>query len=203
MEMPGPFGQRRPSAIGALLMALAIALSACGAGATATPSPSPSPSRSSSPSPSPSPSLSPAASVAADPAADVRITAPYALDPLPDAIQSSLEAAIRQPVSQYGGMFSVGARQVSKGGQAEGFLTVMGLAPVIADDATAMEQILAGISAGTTPTQKTIGGVTVTLVEKSGSQVATFKLGSTLYFVFAATPATATAISTSLIAANA
>jgi hypothetical protein len=192
--------RRRRAGLASALVLLAILVSACGGAATPSPTPSPSPS------PTADPSAA-ASGAAVDPTAALAIDAPYTLVDLPPAIADSLESSLSGAIAAYGGLFTLGARQVDKDGVADGSLVVMGLPPVLADNSAAIDQIMAGITsstvAGSTPTTTTIGGVEVTTLESSGQQFALFTIGPALFMVFGATTDAVTAIAGALISANA
>jgi hypothetical protein len=199
--------ERRLRGLGALLIVTAIAVVGCAGAATPTPSPSPSPSPSPVPSPSPSPSplasASPSPSASADdPAEDVAIAAPYTLEELPAELASQLESGITGALasSGLGSMIQVGGRQISKDGQAEGFLLVVAVPPLIADNPAFMEGLTGSFTGEATT--KTIDGTDVLFATQDESQVAVFKLGGDLFLVYAPTAVALTAQVTALITAS-
>lgn len=190
--------------LGALLIVAAIAVAGCAGAATPSPSPSPSPSPLPSPSPSPSPlpSASASPSAAADPSEGVAISAPYTLEELPEELAAQLEAGFAGALGEtgFGDLVQLGARQISKDGEAEGFLLVVAVPPLIGDNPLFMEGLTGSFTGEATT--KTIEGTDVLFAVQDESQVAIFKLGGDVYLVYAPTLVALTAQATALITAN-
>jgi hypothetical protein len=203
-----PRPRRGMHLLGALMAAtLAVTVAACGGTASpaaATPSPTiaatPSPTPAPTPTPAPSVAASPAAT--ADPAADLKIGAPYAIADVAPALKTAFETQMASGLGSFGSLISFGFRQIS-GGQGQAFLLVMAFPTGMLND-EAYQGALGGMSASlkATLTPSTVDGVEVSSGNASSGGVAVFHMGDHLIMVIAQTPADAVPMATALIQAN-
>ena len=140
-----------------------------------------------------------------DPAEDLEIAAPYALDPLDEAIATFFVQAMEQSLGSLADVFDVGVRSATKGGDAVAFVIVMGFP----DLPIGMKALLDGAaqgaagSGGTVETQS-IGGQDVRIVEVQGQTFVLMVIDDELVMVIAQsfTKKDSVDVATALIAAN-
>ena len=191
---------------------LVLALAACSPGtASIAPSASAAPvaTPSAAPSVAPSVAVTPSPSTAAtsgsarpDPAADLKISAPYTLAPLSPAIEATLGAQLGQ-LGSVGGLFGVGGRTILIDGKDAGFVEVIGLPPGMLTDAmyTTLLDAL-GPGTGATFTNDTVAGVTVSKTATPTASLAIFHSGDRIIMAVVPTGGDLDAATKALIDAN-
>ena len=152
------------------------------------------------------PSVNPGASggtTAVDPAADLKIDAPYSLVALPAALQQTLETSMATSLGAFGQAIKVGFRQVSGGAGMISILMAISF-PAGTLNAAAYQAALTGMggSMGATFTTTTVDGVDVSSGTMSTGGVAIFHDGDRMVMVIAPTPSDALPIATALVKAN-
>jgi hypothetical protein len=206
---------RVPRALVAILLVLALA--ACSPttpsvapSAAATPAATPSAAPPSAPpSVAPSVAATPGPSTATasgsarpDPAADLKIAAPYTLAPLDPALEATLGAQLGQ-LGSVGSLFGVGGRSILKDGKAAGFVEVIGLPPGMLTEA--MYTTLLGAlepNTGATFTNETVDGVTVSKAATPTAGLTIFHSGDNIIMTVVPTTGDLDAATKALIEAN-
>lgn len=209
---------RRVAVIAVTTLVAALTLAGCGSTAPAS-NPAPSTSAVTAPPvtapPSVAPTLAPtvvpsvAPSVAVtgapptgDPAAGLKIEAPYGMIALPSSLQTTFEQQMATGLGALGSSIKVGFRQVTGG---SGFSILMVIAfPTGSLTAASYQAALAGMapSMGATFTTTTVGGVEISKGAMSSGAVAIFHVGDHMLMVIGQTEADSVAVATSLINAN-
>jgi hypothetical protein len=189
---------------------IAVALAGCGNSAGTSPSASPSqvaaasPSTASSPSvaASSAPSASTAASRGPDPAAGLKVDAPYTLVDLPPAMQQAFETQMATSLGAFGSNITYGFRQVD-GGTGLTYLLVLAF-PTGTVNAATFQGMVGGLSGsmGATLTTTTVDGVDVASGPTSTGGVAIFHIGDHALIVITQKPADSLPIAKALISAN-
>lgn len=152
------------------------------------------------------PSVNPGASggtTAVDPAADLKIDAPYSLVALPPSLQQTLETSMATSLGAFGQAIKVGFRQVSGGAGMISILMAISF-PAGTLNASAYQAALTGMggSMGATFTTTTVDGVDVSSGTMTTGGVAIFHHGDRMVMVIAPTPSDALPIATALVKAN-
>jgi hypothetical protein len=189
---------------------IAVALAGCGNSAGTSPSASPSQvaaaSASSAPSASVAASSAPSASTAAsrgpDPAAGLKIDAPYSFVDLPPAMQQAFETQMASSLGAFGSSITYGFRQV-QGGTGLTYLLVLAF-PSGTMNASTFQGMVGGLSGsmGATLTTTTVDGVDVASGPSSSGGVAIFHIGDHALIVIAEKPADSLPVAKALISAN-
>jgi hypothetical protein len=140
-----------------------------------------------------------------DPADDLEIDAPYALDPLDEAIAGFFVTAMEQSLGSLADVFDVGVRSATKGGEAVAFVIVMGFP----DLPVGMNALLDGAAQGAagsggTVETRNIGGQDVRIVEVQGQTFVLMVIDDELVMVIAQsfTKKDSVDVATALIGAN-
>ena len=194
-------------------VAIAAALGGCGGTASTTGSAGTAPSQvaaTPAPTASPSPAASPSAAAPAsaatssgpDPAAGLKIDAPYTFVDLPPALQQAFESQMKSSLGAFGSSITFGFRQVD-GGTGQAFLMVLAF-PTGTVSANAFEAMLSGISGsmGATLQKTTVDGVEVSSGPSTSGGVGIFHIGDHILIVIAQKPADSLPIAKALITAN-
>lgn len=209
-------GSRRSMSLGAAGIALAFVAAACGgsaspsAAASASSAPSvaaPSPSASPSPSPSQAPSVVPSAAAslsAEDPAKGLTIAAPYTLVELDPALNQYFRNQMTASMGAFGGLFSIGLRQVDGGKATANVLIVMGF-PNGTLDETSYAAVLTGMTqsmAGGTLTKSTESGVEISSGTIPSGTIAAFHIADHLILVVSSGAPEALPVAKAVVQAN-
>lgn len=208
---------RRVAVIAVTTLVAALTLAACGSSVPAS-SPAPStPAVTAPPSVAPTlaptvaptvaPSIAPSVAVTGapltgDPAAGLKIEAPYGMIALPSSLQTTFEQQMATGLGALGSSIKVGFRQVTGG---TGFSILMVIAfPTGSLTAANYQAALAGMapSMGATLTTTTVGGVEISKGAMSSGAVAIFRIGDNMLMVIGQTEADTVPVATSLIKAN-
>ena len=189
---------------------IAVALAGCGSSAGTSPSASPSQiaaaSSSTAPSPSVATSSAPSASAAAsrgpDPAAGLKVDAPYTFVDLPPAMQQAFETQMATSLGAFGSNITYGFRQV-QGGAGLTYLLVLAF-PTGTVNASTFQGMVGGLSGsmGATLTTTTVDGVDVASGPSSTGGVAIFHIGDHALIVISEKPTDALPVAKALISAN-
>ncbi len=189
--------------IGLLIAACSPAVSVAPS-PTDTPTPTASPSPSPDPSPSPSPSSAPSASAAAaDPAAGLKIAAPYQLTTLDPALEASFRQQFATSAGAFASLIGIGGREVVSNGALAGYVFVIAFPTGVLSD-TAYQAMLGGIASGSqmTFTTTTISGVSFSSGTAATSGLGAFRVGDHVLMVATPTSKALTDVGTALITAN-
>jgi len=197
-------------------IAVAVALAGCGGTASPAANASTAPSQAApitpAPTASPSPAASPSAAASApasaatspgpDPAAGLKVDAPYTFVALPPAMQQAFESQMASSLGAFGSSITFGFRQVD-GGTGQAFLMVLAF-PTGTVSAPTFEGMLGGLSGsmGATLQKTTVDGVEVSSGPSTSGGVGIFHIGDHVLIVIAEKPADALPIAKALISAN-
>jgi hypothetical protein len=141
---------------------------------------------------------------AVDPAKDLKIAAPYTLVELDPALTQYFRNQMASSIGAFGGLFSVGLRQVSGGKGVGNVLIVMGFPTGTLDD-TSYAAVLTGITGsmqGGKLTKSTVEGVEVSSGTISQGTIAAFHIGDHLVFIVSSGAQEALPIAKAVVAAN-
>lgn len=204
---------RRVAVIAVTTLVAALTLAGCGSTAPAS-NPAPStPAVTAPPSVAPTlvptvvPSVAPSVAVTGapptgDPAAGLKIEAPYGMIALPSSLQTTFEQQMATGLGALGSSIKVGFRQVT-GGTGSSILMVIAF-PTGSLTAANYQAALARMapSMGATFTTTTVGGVEISKGAMSSGAIAIFHVGDHMLMVIGQTEADSVAVATSLINAN-
>jgi hypothetical protein len=119
-----------------------------------------------------------------DPAADLKIAAPYTLDPLDEQIAQIFVTAMKSSAGQMGDLFQFGFRTATKDGQAEAWVIVMAFPDIPMTSKQLLDQISgAATSGGGTVEDTTIGGDPAKLIEQGGQSIVMLLNGNELLMI--------------------
>ena len=193
-------------------VAIALAIAGCGSSAATSPSPVAAPSQAapaSAPAAStppaesasaPAPAVSPAGSPGLDPAAGLKVDAPYKFADLPPAMQQALQTQMGSGLGALGG--SMGFRQI-EGATGQTFLMVFAF-PSGTVSASTFQTMIAGMSTGMGATLQTtsVDGVDVASGPSTTGGVSFFLIGDHALIVISEKAEDALPVSKALISAN-
>jgi hypothetical protein len=199
-------------ALAGTFLGIALITAACG-GTTATASPTVAPTTaptappvaSASPvaSPSVAPSTSPAASAAVDPAAGLKIAAPYTITELDPTLSQSIAASMEQSLGAFSSLIHVGARSITNAGTQAAILMVIAFPAGTLSDTT-YQSVLTGMTASTEATLTTtnISGIDVSTGKLATTAVGVFRVEDHVLLVLCPDATQVVPVVTALIAAN-
>lgn len=198
-----------------VLASAAFLVGACGASApsatpivtaapTATPlvTPAPTPTPTPTPTPAPTPVPSPTAAAAIDPANDLRIAAPYTLEPLGDALGALFVEAMKESMGSFGDVFQVGVRSAVKDGDTVAWVVAVRFADLPMSDIALLDGAAAGAAGDNDIEKRKILDRPVRIIRSEGLYGALTVLGDDLVFAMAEAKADAVGAITAIIKAS-
>jgi hypothetical protein len=173
-------------------VALLIGAFALGACSGTTPSPAPSTAAVASPAPTVAATAEPSAAVtdapdttapAGDPADDLEIAAPYALEPLDENLAAAFVSAMEGSLGSMGDLIEFGFRSAVKDGDAAAWVIVIRIPDLPITNEQMLDQVAEGASASGTVEELTISGEPARVISAQGQSMVVTLVGDDIVMV--------------------
>ena len=167
----------------------AFALSACGGSPTAAPSTapvtSPAPTvAASAPAETAEPTVAASTAPAGDPSANLKIAAPYSLEPLDEQLAAAFVSAMEGSLGSMGELIEFGFRSAVKDGNTEAWVIVVGFPDLPMTNKQLLDQVSEGAAGGgNTVEEITIGGEPARVVSAQGQAMVITLVGDDIVMV--------------------